>query len=143
MKKIFFLILKILLIALTLIFTFTNVVAGIAFLNIDKTVMGIKLIVVTVIGYDIATVLVLFKKEITGFILSLIGSLVLVAMRSDFMQLKSRSEGLALYETRHLPSLFITAVILIFAVIKLVKIIKEKKRQKALRDRQKSPSIFK
>lgn len=143
MKKIFFLILKILLIALTLIFTFTNVVAGIAFLNIDKTVMGIKLIVLTVIGYDIATVLVLFKKEITGFILSLIGSLVLVAMRSDFMQLKSRSEGLALYETRHLPSLFITAVILIFAVIKLVKIIKEKKRQKALRDRQKSPSIFK
>ena len=143
MKKIFFLILKILLIALTLIFTFTNVVAGIAFLNIDKTVMGIKLIVLTVIGYDIATVLVLFKKEITGFILSLIGSLVLIAMRSDFMQLKSRSEGLALYETRHLPSLFITAVILIFAVIKLVKIIKEKKRQKALRDRQKSPSIFK
>lgn len=143
MKKIFFLILKILLIALTLIFTFTNVVAGIAFLNIDKTVMGIKLIVLTVIGYDIATVLVLFKKEITGFILSLIGSLVLVAMRSDFMQLKSRSEGLALYETRHLPSLFITAVILIFAVIKLVKIIKKKKRQKALRDRQKSPSIFK
>lgn len=142
MKKVVLLILKIILIVLTLIFTFTNVTAGIAFLSTDKTEMGIKLILLTVIGYDIATILVMFKKEIIAFVLSVVGSLMLLAIRTDFLQFRNKSTAIALYETRNLPAISITAVILIFAIIKAVKLIKSVRRKRAQKNREKAPSIF-
>lgn len=142
MKKTIFLILKIILIVLTLIFTFTNVTAGIAFLSTDKTEMGIKLIILTVIGYDIATILVMFKKEIIAFVLSAVGSLMLLAIRTDFLQFRDTSTAITLYETRNLPAISITAVILIFAIIKSVKLIKSVRRKRAQKNREKAPSIF-
>lgn len=142
MKNKFLLALKVILIVLTVVFTFTNVVAGIAFLSIDYKVLGLKLILLTVIGYDLATVLVMFKKEITAFILSVSASIMLIVMRSDFMLMRKSADAITLYEKRNLPSVSITAIILIFATVKLVKVIKDRRRKQALKDREKSPSIF-
>lgn len=143
MKNKFLIVLKVVLVALTLIFTFTNVTAGIAFLTIDKVALGIKLIVLTVIGYFLATVLVFFKKEITAFILSAAGSIMLIIIRSEFWDMKDRATAMNYYDQRHLPAISITAIILIFAIIKLTKVVSDHKRKKAQKDREKAPSIFK
>lgn len=143
MKNKFLIALKVVLVVLTLVFTFTNVTAGIAFLTIDKVALGIKLIVLTVIGYFLATILVFFKKEITAFILSAAGSIMLIIIRSEFWDMKDRSTAMDLYEKRNLPAISITAIILIFAIIKFVKLSSDRRMKKAQKDREKAPSIFK
>lgn len=143
MKKAIFIILKFLLLALTVVFSFFNIVAGTAFINVGKVGVGVTLLALTILGYILATALVLFKKEIIAGALSLVASITLVAMKNNFIAIALVDNDIEkLYAQRHLPSVWITAIILIFAVIKLVKVIKEARIKKARKNREKAPSIL-
>lgn len=143
MKKVILIIIKILLTLLTIVFTFFNIVAGVALINGNNMAMGLELIALTVIGYDVATLLVWFRKEIIAGILSIAGSITLLTMRNEFYALKLiGNNSKELFNTRHLPSLYITAAILIFMIVKIILVIISMRRQKAIKNREKAPSIF-
>ena len=143
MKKIILNILKFSLIPLAIVFSFFNIVAGVAFISGNNVALGVTLITINVIGYVLAPILVFAKKEIVAGILSVASSITMLVLKNEFAALSLvGNNSLELYKERHLPSIIITGVILIFAIIKFVKVIKDIRRKKALKNREKAPSIF-
>lgn len=124
-----------------------NIMVGFALINIHYTegaegalAVGIILVVAALVGFGLGSVLAILDKSVISTVLVVAGSVMVIVARSMYMSIEFTSNNTyALFDSRNLPSISVTAIVLIIALINLYL---KKKAKKIAEQSKKAPSIF-
>lgn len=140
--KTFITILKIMLLFFTSIWGLAlNILGSYGLIVFTKApILGVALLITTIIGYIIPTILTMLNRAKLASILTIAASFSLIFIGVGFSNLELVTS--TTFYRNHLPSLFITILIVLISILSNLSEIKDYIENRGKKDEEIAPSIF-